>query len=200
MLFVRAMDNANVRGALAMSMAVGLTTCFGPDLGRRMMTIGSITNWSPRIKLGWLDRQQVMQLVVSLNGDARDAADNYGLFLGQPYLTHAATRGEDLIERVRRWIEKPSESMAQLVRETQAYRQHLNGIRFSILGPTRDSTQETRALLQSFVEACSGTVPRDGDHRLFLRSAKLTNAADEPSLPIYRLIASDLVDFNRHPN
>jgi transcriptional regulator with XRE-family HTH domain len=194
MLLVRAMNNSSVRGELAVSVAVGLTTCFGPNLGKRMMTISSITQWSPWIKLGWFDRQHVTQFAFSINGDARDAADNYAFFLGQPYLTHAAARGGDLIESVRRWIDKPSESTAQLVRETQAYRQHLNGIRFSIFGPTRESTQETRALLQSFVEACSGSVPRDGDHRLFLQSAKLINAADEPSLPIYRLIANDLVD------
>lgn len=194
MFFVRAIDNAYVSGKLRMSIAVGLTTCFGANFSRRTMTIDSIAHWRPRIELGWFDRPQVAHFAVSLNNDGRDASHNYGAFLGQPYLTHTAARDDDFLECVKRWIHEPSESTSQFVRETQAYRQHLNGIRFSILGPSREATQETRALLQSFVEACSGIVPKEGDCRLFLQEAKLINAADEPSLAIYRLIADDLVE------
>jgi len=143
------------------------------------------------IEAGWFNPNEVIELETAITGSLPQHTDLYDLFAGQPYLTHAAAADSDFRDSVRVWMNDPSELHARPVRGAQAYRRHLNAIKFAILGPTWEADQDARQLLESFVKACSGQFTLDNDHKLFLATASLVKGNGEPALSLYRLIAED---------
>lgn len=190
-LFVRKMDTRAIT-RVQMSIAVGLTHQFGQDFARKLIEISSIVHWWPKIELGWLGSDEAVKLESAVTGAASEDDDLYKLFAGQPYLTHSAAVDTDFREAVRRWTEKSTTVRARAIRNALPYKRHLTAIKFAILGPTLEPDSGTTSLLETFIDACDGRVPKDHHKELFLKKAKLLNDAGQPALPIYRLIAEDL--------
>ncbi len=185
--FIREIQNRRASG-VRMSVAVGLTHSFGADLEFRQMHLDSDVFWYPKVELNWFTETQVRKLETRVSRAAASGDELYGLFAGQPYLTHAAAHEKSFRESVRIWQDGLADLAAERVRDSEFFRHHQAGILWAMMGPTTKPDADTRRILQSFIDACSLKPTIDLNHAGFFRRAKLINQDSTPSLSIYPLM------------